>query len=150
MASVCLHIVKLLFCILRSKCKQRNFRVKMSEFEPTKQHIREALLFCFNLKKSAAETHRMLVNTYGDCAPSKTTCSDWFTRFQSGDFDTKDKERPGQKRKFKDDELKTLIEEDPCRTLIELANLFNVNTSTVGKRLKLLDIIHVDGRWVPK
>ena len=32
--------------------------LKMSGFEPTKQHIREALLFCFNLKESAAKSHR--------------------------------------------------------------------------------------------
>ena len=31
---------------------------KMAGFEPTKQHMREALLFCFNLDKSAAESHR--------------------------------------------------------------------------------------------
>lgn len=94
----------LLFCIsFGLKCKQRNLSLNMSEFEPSKQHIREALLFCFNLKRSAAETHRMLVDAYGDSAPSKTTCKDWFTRFQSGDYDTNDNERSGQKRKFDDD-----------------------------------------------
>ena len=36
--------------------------------------MREALLFCFNLKKSAAESHRMLggVEAYGDNALSET------------------------------------------------------------------------------
>jgi len=33
--------------------------------------MREALLFCFNLKKSAAESHRMLVEAYGDNALSE-------------------------------------------------------------------------------
>ncbi|KYM84007.1 hypothetical protein ALC53_05626 [Atta colombica] len=32
--------------------------------------MREALLFCFNLKKSAAESHRMFVEAYGDNAIS--------------------------------------------------------------------------------
>ena len=39
--------------------------------------MREALLFCFNLKKSA-ESHRMLVEAYGDNALSETTYRDWF------------------------------------------------------------------------
>jgi len=43
-----------------------------------KKHMREALLFYFNLKKSAAESHRMLVKAYGDNALSETTCRDWF------------------------------------------------------------------------
>ena len=30
--------------------------------------MRETLLFCFNLKKSAAESHRMLVEAYSDKA----------------------------------------------------------------------------------
>jgi len=35
--------------------------------------MREALLFCFNLKKSTAELHRILVKAYGDNALSETT-----------------------------------------------------------------------------
>lgn len=40
----------------------------MSVYEPNSRHLREALLFCFNMKKTAAESHRMLSSTYGeDC-----------------------------------------------------------------------------------
>ena len=52
-----------------------------------KKHMRETLLFCFNLKKSAAESHRMLVKAYGDNALSETTCRDWFRRFNNDNFD---------------------------------------------------------------
>ena len=38
----------------------------MSTFVPIKQHLREALLFCFNLKKSAAEGHQLLCKAYGE------------------------------------------------------------------------------------
>ncbi|GFW88685.1 hypothetical protein TNCV_2833461 [Trichonephila clavipes] len=37
----------------------------MSAYEPNSRHLREVLIFCFNMKKSAAEAHRMLSNTYG-------------------------------------------------------------------------------------
>jgi len=43
---------------------------EMSNFVLTKQHLREVLIFCFNWKKSAAEAHRMLVEVYGDTAPT--------------------------------------------------------------------------------
>lgn len=38
---------------------------------PTKQHLREVLLHYFILKKSATESYRLLVEVYGDNAPSE-------------------------------------------------------------------------------
>ena len=61
--------------------------------------MREALLFCFNLKKSAAESHRMLVEAYGDNTLSETTCRDWFPRFKDDNFDLSDKKRENRPRK---------------------------------------------------
>ena len=39
------------------------------------------------MKKSAAEVHRMLSNTYGKAVISERTCREWFQRFKNGDFD---------------------------------------------------------------
>ncbi|GFW06366.1 hypothetical protein TNCV_38401 [Trichonephila clavipes] len=39
------------------------------------------------MKKSAAEAHRMLSNTYGEAAISERTCREWFQRIKNGDFD---------------------------------------------------------------
>jgi len=44
----------------------------MSIFE-TKRHLRESLLYFLNGKKSAVESHRLLVETYGEAALNKTT-----------------------------------------------------------------------------
>ncbi|KAG5325797.1 MOS1T transposase, partial [Pseudoatta argentina] len=64
-------------------------------------------------KKSAAEAHRILVQTYGDNALSDTTCRDWFRRFKNNDFELEDKERSGAPKKFQDDELEQLLDEAP-------------------------------------
>ena len=48
-----------------------------------------ALIFCYHLKKSAAESHRMLVEDYGEHALGKSQCFKWFKKFKSGDFDEK-------------------------------------------------------------
>ncbi|KAG5323389.1 MOS1T transposase, partial [Pseudoatta argentina] len=53
------------------------------------------VLHYFIQKKSAAEAHRILVQTYGDNALSDTTCRDWFRRFKNNDFQLEDKERSG-------------------------------------------------------
>ena len=40
----------------------------MSNFVPGNYHLRTALIFCYHLKKTAAESHRMLVEAYGEHA----------------------------------------------------------------------------------
>lgn len=121
----------------------------MSTFVPSKTNLREALLFCFHLKKKAAEAHRLVCEAYGDYAPSISTCEYWFRRFKNGDFDTDDKERPGQPKKFEDEELEALLNEDSCQTLQELSESLGVDLSTVGKRIKAMGMIHKQGHWVP-
>jgi len=40
----------------------------MSNFVPGNYDLRTALIFCSHLKKTAAESHRMLVEAYGEHA----------------------------------------------------------------------------------
>ncbi|KAG5313053.1 MOS1T transposase, partial [Pseudoatta argentina] len=108
----------------------------MSIFVPNKVYLRGILLHYFIQKKSAAEAHRILVQTYGDNALSDTTCRDWFRRFKNNDFELEDKERSGAPKKFQDKELEQLLDEDPSQTLSELGKVLQVDESTVSKRLK--------------
>ncbi|KAG5325288.1 MOS1T transposase, partial [Pseudoatta argentina] len=101
-------------------------------------------------RKSAAEAHRILVQTYGDNALSDTTCRDWFRRFKNNDFELEDKERSGAPKKFQDKELEQLLDEDPSQTLSELGKILQVDESTVSKRLKGLGMIQKQGHWVPR
>ena len=41
----------------------------------------------------------------GEHAPSEPSCREWFRKFKSGDFSVEDIERPGQPKKFEDEEL---------------------------------------------
>lgn len=115
----------------------------MSNYVPTKQHLREVLLYYYNSKKSAAESHRLLLEAYGKHTPNVKTCTNWFRRFESGDFNTEDKERTGQPRKFTDQELEELLEKDPSLTLEEIAQTFGVNRTTISKRLKAMGMVQM-------
>ncbi|KAG5317982.1 SESN protein, partial [Pseudoatta argentina] len=121
----------------------------MSIFVPNKVYLRGILLHYFIQKKSAAEAHRILVQTYGDNALSDTTCRDWFRRFKNNDFQLEDKERSGAPKKCQDKELEQLLDEDPSQTLSELGKIIQVDESTVSKRLKGLGMIQKQGHWVP-
>ena len=118
-------------------------------FVPTKHNLREALLFCFNLKKSAADGHRLLCEAYGEHAFSIKTCEYWFRRFKSGDFNTSDKEREGRPVTFEDTELEALLEQDSCQTQEELAETLGVTQQAISNRLKAMDMVEKQGNWVP-
>ena len=100
----------------------------MSSFEPNKRHLRELLIFYFfNLKKSAAEAHRLLVEAYGDAALSERSCREWFQKFKNGEFDVEGKECSGRPKVYEDAELEALLDEDSCQKQKELALSLAVN-----------------------
>lgn len=71
---------------------------------PEKEHLRHALIFLFHQKKKAVESHRLLVETYGEYAPSIKTCETWFRQFKQGNFCVKDNARSGRPQKCEDAE----------------------------------------------
>ncbi|KAG5318299.1 MOS1T transposase, partial [Pseudoatta argentina] len=109
----------------------------MSIFVPNKVYLRGILLHYFIQKKSAAEAHRILVQTYGDNALSDTTCRDWFRRFKNNDFELEDKERSGAPKKFQDKELEQLLDEDPSQTLSELGKTLQVDDRALKEKRPL-------------
>ena len=63
---------------------------------PEKVFLLGVLLHYFNMKKTAAESHCILLEVYGEHDLDERTCQKWFARFKSGGFGLKDEERPGQ------------------------------------------------------
>ena len=101
-------------------------RAKMSSFEPNKCNLREILINFFNLKKSAAEAHRLLVESYGEAVLSERSCCEWFQKFKNGEFDIEDKERSGRTKVYEDAELEALLDQNSCQTQQELARTLEV------------------------
>jgi len=99
----------------------------MSSFESNKHHLRELLIYFFNLKKSVAEAHRLLVEAYGDAALNERNC-EWFQKFKNGEFDVEDKER-SERPKVRN---WTLLDEDSCQTQKELALTLGVTQQTIS------------------
>ena len=75
----------------------------MSSFESNKRHLRELLIYFFNLKKSA--------ETYDEAALSERSCRKWFQKFKNGEFDIEDKECSERPKVYEDAELEALFSE---------------------------------------
>jgi len=93
----------------------------MTKFVPNKEHSRTALIFCFHLKKTAAESYRLFGEAYDEYTLSQKTCERWFQRFKIGDFDVADKEHGKLLKKYEDVELQALLDEDDSQTQKQLA-----------------------------
>jgi len=115
-----------------------------------KKHMREALLFCFNLKKSAAESHRMLVEVYGDNALSETMCRDWFRQFNDDNFDLSDKKRENRPRKVEQCQLQTLLDENDTQSQKMLAEQLGVSQAAISMQLHAMGKVQKIGKWVPQ
>jgi len=52
--------------------------------------------FCFKLNKTAAETHRMLKEAFGNQALSQARTLEWFKRFKDGRVSVEDRKHSGR------------------------------------------------------
>ena len=80
------------------------------------RHLRELLIYFINLKKSATEAHRLLVETYGRAALSERSCGEWFQKFKNGEFAIEHKERSGRPKVYENAGLEALLDQDLCQT----------------------------------
>ena len=117
----------------------------MSSFDPNKRYLRKLLIYFFNLKKSAAGAHRLLVEAYGEAVLSERRCREWFQKFKNGVFDVEDKERSGRPKVFEDAELESLLDEDSRQTQEALALTLGVTQPAISHRLKSLGMIQKQG-----
>ena len=115
---------------------------------PKKVYLQRILLHYFIQKKSAAEAHRILVETYCDHSLSEITYRDSFRHLKNYDFDVEDKESSSAPKMFEDKEFEALLHEDSCQAQAELTESFRVDHTTVSKHLKVLGMIQKQGHWV--
>ena len=111
--------------------------------------MQEALLFCFSLKKSAAESHRMLVEAYGDNALSETTCRDWFHRFNDDNFDLNDKKHEYRSRKIEGQLQALLDQDDDTQSQKMLAEQLGVSQAAISMRLHAMGKVQKIRKWMP-
>lgn len=114
-----------------------------------KQHLRHCILFCFQMKKNAAQAMELINSTLGEPSVSHSTVKKWFARFRDGNLSLQDDPRPGVPKKFEDEELQALLDENPCQTEKELAEHLEVTQQAISVRLHAMGKIQKEGKWVP-
>ena len=114
-----------------------------------KKHLRYCILFAFLLKKNATEATATICSALREGAVTHKTYKKWFQRFRNLDFDLSDRERPVQPKKFENEELDQLLEENPTKMEKEFAHFFGITQQALSHRLHRLERIQKAG-WGPK
>jgi len=71
----------------------------------------------------------------------------WFARFKAGDFNLEDQERSGRPSTTDEDQIKTLIENNPRYTTHKLTKMLNISKSTIHEHFVKLGYINRFDVW---
>ncbi|XP_015436815.1 PREDICTED: histone-lysine N-methyltransferase SETMAR-like [Dufourea novaeangliae] len=113
------------------------------------KQIRTILLYEYKLGRKAAETARNINQAFGQGTVTERTAQHWFQKFRNGDDSLEDAEGRGRPSLIDKDELKAIIESDPRKTSREVAEVLNVDHSTVIRHLSGIGKCKKLDKWVP-
>jgi len=112
-------------------------------------HYRHILLYYFKKGKRAADAHKKICYVYGDNALTERVCQKWFAKFRSRDFDINDAPRSGRPTKINSDNVKAIIDKDPCQSVREIATALNISHTSAENHLRQLGYVSRLNVWVP-
>jgi hypothetical protein len=119
----------------------------------TEQRI--CIKFCFNLKKTAAETHRMLQEAFGDNAMSQSKTFLCYKRFKDGRTSVDHNERSGRPSTSTTPEnirnVREAILADRRRTIHDVCDIVGLSYGTVQRILAdNLNMRRISAKFVPR
>ena len=86
---------------------------------------------------------------YGEGAVTDQTCQKWFAKFRARDFSLDDAPRSGRPVEVDSDQIETLIENNQCYTMWEMADILKISKSSVENHLDQLGYVNHFDAWVP-
>src|SRR5215813_13745584 len=111
--------------------------------------------FCFKLKKTAAETHRMLKKAFGENALSKTRTFEWFKRYKEGREPVDDDTHSGRQSTSTTlkmiAKVKQVIREDRRQTIHDVCNKLGLSYGTCQQILTdELNMRRIAAKFAPR
>src|SRR3569833_2714372 len=111
-------------------------------------HVRHIMLYHFEKGWKATESARDINELFGEGTLGERMVQKWFKRFKDGVLSLKDEEGRGRRSDFDDQAFLDAVEEDESLTTRILAEMFDVDQSTIVRRLKKLGKVWKLAGWV--
>ena len=77
------------------------------------------------------------------------TCQKWFVKFRVGDFSLDNAPQSGRPVEVDSDQIETLIENNQCYTMQEIADILKISKSSAENHLHQLGYVNRFDAWVP-
>ena len=119
--------------------------------EENKHHFWHIMLYYFKKDKHATETQKKICIVYREGAVTNRMCQKWFVKFHAGDFSLDGAPWSGRPDEVDSDQIETLIGNNQCYTMQEIANILKISKSSIEfeHHLHQLDYINCFDVWVP-
>ena len=91
----------------------------------------------------------MICAVYGEGAVTDRMCQKWFAKFRAGDFSLDNAPWSGRPVEVDRNQIETIIENNQCYTMREIADILKKSKSSVGNHLHQLGYVNHFYVWVP-
>jgi DNA-binding MarR family transcriptional regulator len=106
-----------------------------------KNSIKFILLTLYKEGKSEVEAFNEIVESHSSNSVSKRTVSNWYRRFESGDFSLENNAKASVREKLPDEYIVNLIKENPELSIAELARIAGISYFNLRNRIIQLNSI---------
>lgn len=120
-----------------------------NEQVPTRDIIRNLLLYEFQLGHNAQSAMKNMNRAKGRQVVSRTTAFDWFAKFRADNTNLSDQPRTGRPREVDREAVIDAIDLDPTLSTRDLAEGFHCDHVTIARILKAASKKWRKGHWVP-
>ena len=100
------------------------------------------MLFFYRKGKNVTQAANKICAVYDEGTVAERTVQKWFARFKAGDFNLEHQERSSRPLTTDEDQIKTLIENNPRYTTRKLAEMLNMSKSTIHEHFVKLGYIN--------
>lgn len=115
--------------------------------ELNSRDLRAVMYYEYCKGTTGAKTSKSINTVFDLDLVNERTVQNWFKRWRSGELTLDDHVRSGRPSEIDDDRLVLFVRENPSSTSQEIAKEFEVDDSTIRKRLNHLGFINKLNKW---
>ena len=107
-----------------------------------KSNIFNILCFIISRKVKMQLKEKKICSVYGEGAVTNRICQKWLVKILAGDFLLANAQWSGRAVEVDSDQINTLIENNQCYTMSEIASIFKLWKSSIENHLYQLGYVH--------
>ena len=88
------------------------------------------MLYYFKKGKNTIEMYKNVCAVYGEGAVTDRICQKWFAKFRAGDISLDEAPQWGRPVEVDSDQIETIIENNQCYTMWEIADILKISKSS--------------------